>query len=82
MGIYWYDGGRELTNEDRLLNRKQAAAYLMERGCAASVQSLTNMAARNNAGGGPPFTRFRKHFIRYSKADLDAWVAREVKRVE
>jgi hypothetical protein len=64
------------------LNRKEAAAYISERGIKISVQTLANMASNGNAGHGPAFTRFRWKSIQYARVDLDDWIARERKRVE
>lgn len=68
-----------------LLTRKQAAAYLENKGCAASFHALKKMAANENEGRGPPFIRYRnkkRNHIKYSKADLDTWAATKLKRVE
>jgi len=64
------------------LTRKQAAIYLTSIGCAISEGTLTNMAANNNAGRGPPFTRVSWKVIRYNRADLDDWAAKRCVRVE
>lgn len=67
-----------------LLTRKGAAIHLQELGCATSVNTLVKMAAFNNSGGGPPFTIYRngrRNHIRYSKADLDEWAAKKLRRV-
>ena len=68
--------------DDDLLSRKAAAAYLQKKGCATSPNTLHKLAMNGNAGRGPPFTKYRKQFIRYRRVDLDAWAARELKRVE
>ena len=64
------------------LTRKQAADYLTSIGCAVSAGALGNMAAHDNAGKGPPFTRVSFRVIRYNRADLDAWAAKRCVRVE
>lgn len=64
------------------LNRKEAAQYLTARGRRISAQALANMASNNNAGKGPPFTRFGWKCVQYARADLDAWMERERQRVE
>lgn len=64
------------------MTRQQAAAYLASIGCPITPGTLGNYATRENSGAGPPFTRFRGWRTTYSKADLDAWVAKHVMRVE
>ena len=61
-------------DRDSWLHRKQAAAYLGSLGFAISPRTLGNLAANNNAGKGPPFTRFGWRTLRYRKTDLDNWV--------
>lgn len=48
------------------MNRTQAAAYV---GCHRLV--LERLAKRHE---GPAFTKYSRASIRYSKADLDAWL--------
>lgn len=67
---------------DRWLTRKEAARFLSGLGCIASVQSLANMAAKDNAGKGPPFHRTGVNIVRYLETDLRAWAATRMKRVE
>jgi hypothetical protein len=64
------------------LTRKKAAAYLERLGCPISHRTLEKWASKNNAGKGPAFTRIRWNIVRYARADLDAWAAREAVRVE
>lgn len=64
------------------LNRKEAAAYISTRGIRISVQTLANLAMKNNNGHGPAFTRFRRKSVQYARADLDSWIERERQRVE
>ena len=71
--------------DNDLLNRKQAAAYLQGKGCATGWVTLARLAQNNNEGRGPPFTVYRrkkKNHIRYLRSDLDAWAARQLRRVE
>lgn len=68
--------------EDELLSRKAASKHLQGLGCAASPHTLARLAMNNNAGRGPPFTKFRKTFIRYRRSELDAWAAKNLRRVE
>lgn len=63
-------------------NRKEAANYLTQKGYPITAATLAKYAANNNAGKGPPFTRFRWKMVRYSKTDLDAWAAKEGERIE
>jgi hypothetical protein len=59
------------------LTRRQAANYLTSLGCQISHRTLANLAANNNAGKGPPYTRFRWKHVQYRREDLDAWAKRE-----
>lgn len=68
--------------DDDLLTRKAASAYLEKLGCPVAPRTLSNLAANDNAGKGPPFYRFRWKSIRYKRSDLDLWVRKEIKRVE
>ena len=70
---------------DELLNRKQAAAYLRAKGCATGETTLARLAMHNNEGGGPSYIVYRrkkKNHIRYPIKDLDAWAAKQIRRVE
>ena len=62
------------------LSRKEAARFLTSLGCPISSKTLANLASKNNAMGGPSFTRVRQS-VRYDTADLRAWVAREAVKV-
>lgn len=64
------------------LSRKQAASFLATLGCAITPRTLEKMASNNNAGKGPPFTRFRWKSVRYARIDLEAWAKKEATRVE
>lgn len=68
--------------DDDYLTRKAAAAYLAKLGCPVAPKTLENLAANDNAGRGPSFTRAMTRIVRYRRADLDAWAARNMKRVE
>jgi len=63
-------------------NRKEAAVYLASKGLKITAATLAKYAANNNAGKGPPFTRYRWKLVSYSRADLDAWADKEGTRVE
>lgn len=64
------------------LSRKEAAIFLNKIGCPVSPQTLATMAANNNAGAGPPYTRYRWKNVRYLKADLIAWANKEMVRIK
>ena len=66
---------------DIWLTRKQAANYLTRSGCGVQPKTLANMAANNNAKGGPPFVKTRNRIVRYREADLRAWAEQETRRV-
>lgn len=59
------------------LSRKEAATLLHKMGCPISVRTLEKLAVNNNAGGGPPYKRFRWKSVRYDRADLIAWANKE-----
>ena len=56
---------------ERLLNRKEASAFLSERGYKVAVATLNKLAC---VGGGPPFRKFGRRPL-YRPTDLIAWVA-------
>ncbi len=64
------------------VSRKGAAKFLAGLGIPISPRTLEKWAANGNAGGGPPYLRLKTKIIRYLKSDLEAWVEREVRRVE
>ena len=41
------------------LTRKEASTFLESLGCPVSYYTLSKYAENNNAGHGPPFTRYR-----------------------
>jgi hypothetical protein len=51
-------------------------------GCPISVWTLAQMAVRDNSGKGPPFIRTGWKTLRYEPADLRAWAAKQITRVE
>lgn len=63
------------------MDRKHAARFLTLIGCPIAPKTLANMAARNNAGGGPSFTRVLKGRNWYYEADLRDWAATHSKKV-
>lgn len=69
------------ASDDDLLCRKDASKYLETLGCAISAKTMANLASNNNAGRGPPFTRFRWRIVRYRRRDLKAWAEKEGERV-
>lgn len=66
-----------MANEKEWLSRQEAAAFLTKMGCPIAVGTLAKLAANNNEGGGPPYTRFRWKAVRYNVADLKAWAEAE-----
>jgi hypothetical protein len=63
------------------LSRKEAAIYLTTIGCPISPGTLANLAADDNARGGPPFTKVRQKRVWYSREDLAAWAKRQSVKV-
>ena len=57
------------SNDERLLNRQEAAAFLGERGYRVAVASLNKWAS---IGGGPRFRKFGRRPL-YAPSDLIAW---------
>jgi len=66
-----------MADEKEWLNRKDAARFLTSIGCPISPGTLANYASNNNAGKGPPFTRFRWNRVSYHKPELRLWAARQ-----
>lgn len=62
-------------------SRKEAAAYLTERGYRIAPQTLANLAKNENQGNGPAFERIGWGRVRYARIDLDEWSARKTVRV-
>jgi hypothetical protein len=65
----------------RWLTRKEAAHYLCQLGFSMTPRTLEGMAANNNSGKGPAFTRFGWRTVRYLKEDLDSWAKSRKTRV-
>lgn len=63
------------------LSRKEAASYLTSIGCPISPGTLANLAADDNAGGGPPFTKVRQKRVWYSREELTVWAKRQAVKV-
>lgn len=63
------------------LSRKEAAIYLTSIGCRIAPKTLENLAANNNAGKGPAFTRNGWKMVQYKRGDLDLWAAARMTRV-
>ena len=58
------------------LNRKEAACFLRHLGLPIEHKTLANLAAKENAGRGPPYTKFSWNAVRYMVKDLRAWAER------
>jgi hypothetical protein len=54
---------------ERFLNRREASAFLKQRGYTVAVATLNKLAS---TGGGPAFRRFGRRPL-YTPADLIAW---------
>ena len=67
---------------DIWLTRKGAAIFLTRMGCPISKRTLDAMAANNNAGRGPPYTRIGWKVVRYNVADLETWAKSRMVRIE
>jgi hypothetical protein len=67
--------------EKTILNRKEATAYLIQRGVLVGSRTLQRWAKWDNLGGGPAHFRV-KHKCFYKKEDLDKWMEKEVRRIE
>lgn len=68
--------------EGEFLSRKEASSFLHRMGCPISAKTLEKLAMHDNAGKGPPYTRFRWKQVRYLKSDLVTWAKAESVRVE
>jgi hypothetical protein len=70
-------GGAALARKDEYLPRPVAAAYLSERlGRRVTAGAMKQWAIR---GRGPPFTVILGKAT-YSKADLDRWIAEQMRK--
>lgn len=58
----------------RYLDRKEAAAYVRQRGLPCSPNTLAKFAT---TGGGPVYRRFGNKAV-YTNADLDHWIERKL----
>jgi hypothetical protein len=67
-GLY-REGSMPNNNDERLLNRQEAAAFLGARGYRVAVATLNKWAS---IGGGPKFRKFSRRPF-YAPADLIAW---------
>ena len=72
----------DISKDDRLLNRKEAAHYLQERGCAVSYGHLVNLGAKGNAKKGPSFYKDGQQRAVYSVVDLELWRRNRLRRIE
>ncbi|MDX2101594.1 MAG: helix-turn-helix domain-containing protein [Alphaproteobacteria bacterium] len=61
--------------KERLLTRTEASEYLASVGTPVAVRTLAKLAC---VGGGPAYRKFNGHAVRYSRADLDAWIAEKL----
>ena len=57
--------------EKLFLSRKQAAAYLAQKGLSRSEKTLAKYAS---IGGGPKFRKFGTKQVVYAVEDLNAWI--------
>lgn len=63
------------------LSRKEAAVFLQLHGCPITPNTLANLAANNNAGKGPAFTKYRAKFVRYKRDSLLDWARLQITAV-
>lgn len=69
------------TESEDMLTRKEAAAYLRTLGYSVSPDYLCNLAAKDNAGGGPPFYRIHQKVIRYKRGEVKDWLQSRMRRI-
>ncbi|MCQ2965630.1 MAG: DNA-binding protein [Alphaproteobacteria bacterium] len=55
----------------KLLSRKEASEYLLQKGISRTVSSLNKLAT---IGGGPKFHKFGNTRVYYLDNELDEWV--------
>lgn len=67
--------------QKEFLSRKECAQYLATLGLPLKPKTLENLAANNNAGGGPPFTRVRWARTFYKRTDVEMWVKSQTRRI-
>jgi hypothetical protein len=60
-------------DSQEFLGRKECANYLTALGIDIAPKTLSNLAANNNGGNGPPFIRTRWSKVYYRRTDVDEW---------
>ena len=73
--------GATMSEPDEWLSRKKTAALLARLGCPVAVRTLEKWASNQNEGRGPSFSKVRT-IVRDRNSDVEAWVMRELVRVE
>ena len=68
------------TKYDKLeyLSRQECADFLRVQGLRMSDRHLRNLAANNNAGGGPPYFRVRWNKVFYYRLEVINWLKSKV----
>lgn len=70
-----------IIDDQTMLSRKEAAAFLRQRGCPISHNTLATYASNNNSGGGPSFYK-NGHRTLYKPVDLEVWRKNRLRKVE
>jgi hypothetical protein len=64
------------------LTRGECAEFLKAQGLRMSDRHLANLAANNNAGGGPPFYRTRWSKVFYNRLEVIEWLKKETTYIQ
>ena len=67
----------EASTEAPLLNRRDAAKFLSDRGYPTAYATLAKLAV---VGGGPAFVRWGRRQVLYEQTELIAWAQQRAKR--
>ena len=68
-------------DQKEFLDRKECARYLEMLGVKLSPKTLSNLAANNNDGDGPPFKRVRWKKVYYRRTEIEAWAKSQITQI-
>lgn len=68
-------------DKQEYLTRGECAEFLRAQGLRMSERHLGNLAANNNAGGGPPYYRTRWTQVFYSRVEVVEWLKEHTEHI-